>query len=67
MKETKKAKGIIDTTQMTYNRLGIIVWVDFDFKDVARLLGVVFGHGLLVHAESDLETLGVYETWKIIQ
>jgi hypothetical protein len=41
--------------------------VNFDFKDVARLLGVVFGHGLLVHAESDLETLGVYETWKIIQ
>jgi hypothetical protein len=36
--------------------------VNFDFKDVARLLGVVFGHGLLVDAESDLETPSVYRS-----
>jgi hypothetical protein len=46
----------------TYKRLIIIAWVNFDFNDVARLLGVVFGHGLLVDAESDLETPSVYRS-----
>ncbi len=48
----------------TYERLVIIVWVDFDFMNVARLLGVVFVHGLLVDAESDLETPSVYQSWE---
>lgn len=46
----------------TYKRLIVIVWVDFDFKDVARLLGVVFVDCLRVDAESDFETPSVYQS-----
>lgn len=51
----------VNRRRATYNRTRVVILVNLNFGDFARLLGVVLLDGLPVHAESNFEKIGADE------